>query len=180
LIILIVLGIIGLLVRTQLRSEKGRFFVDTVKIKLPLVGGIFQSLAVARFCRVLGTLLTNGVPILKGLDISRDATGNKVLSKAIGEASENITSGESLSVPLGKSGHFPKNVTEMINVAEESNTLDTVLVSIAEGLEKQTVRRLDLVVKLIEPLMLMVMAAVVLFVVVALLVPIMKMSETIG
>ena len=180
--IFIVIGVVVayLLARTQLRSDAGKMLIDRLKIRLPLIGPIFQSLAVARFCRVLGTLLRNGVPILKSLDISRDATGNRVLSQAIGEASENITSGESLSVPLSKSGQFPRNVTEMISVAEESNSLDTVLVSIADGLEKQTVRRLDLVVKLIEPLMLMLMAAVVLFVVVALLLPIMKMGETIG
>ena len=99
------------------------------------------------------------------------------MSEAIAEASENISSGESLSGPLGKSGHFPRNVTEMISVAEESNTLDSVLISISEGLEKQTLRRLDLMVKLIEPLMLMVMAAIILVVVVALLLPIMKMGS---
>ena len=80
-------------------------------------------------------------------------------------------------MPLASSGHFPKNVTEMISVAEESNTLDTVLVNIADGLEKQTTRRLDLIVKLIEPLMLLVMAIVILIVVIALLLPVMKMGQ---
>ena len=169
--------ILLLLLRSQLSTEKGRKWLDGWKIKLPLLGPIFLNLAVSRFCRVLGTLLKNGVPILKGLDISADASGNKVLAQAIDEASENITSGESLSVPLSASGHFPRNVTEMISVAEESNSLDDVLVNIADGLEKQTVRRLDLMVKLIEPLMLMIMAAIVLVVVVALLLPIMKMGQ---
>ena len=103
---------------------------------------------------------------------------NAVLSEAIENASENITSGESLAVPLRKSGHFPRNVTEMITVAEESNTLDSVLINISENLEKQTTRRLDLMVKLLEPVMLMIMAGVILFVVIALLMPIMKMSST--
>lgn len=164
-------------IQMQLNTEKGRELADRLKIKIPMMGKIFLDLAVARFCRVLGTLLKNGVPILKALDISRDATGNRVLSAAIARASENITSGESLSRPLERSGHFPKNVTEMIAVAEESNTLDSVLVSIADGLEKQTIRRLDLFVKLIEPLMLMVMAGIILIVVVALLLPIMKMGN---
>ena len=178
---LIVFGILAfvyLLARVQLATDAGRLFMDRLKLKVPLMGPIFLSLAVSRFCRVLGTLLKNGVPILKALDISSDAAGNKVLSKAITEATDNITSGESLSVPLSKSGHFPRNVTEMISVAEESNSLDEVLVNISEGLEKQTIRRLDLMVKLIEPLMLMVMAAIVLVVVVALLLPIMKMGST--
>lgn len=177
---LLFVGVIAVLIvvfRYQMQTETGRMIADRIKIKLPLLGPIFLSLAVGRFCRVLGTLLKNGVPILKALDISRDASGNKVLSQAIGEASENITSGESLSGPLGKSGHFPRNVTEMISVAEESNTLDQVLINISDGLEKQTVRRLDLMVKLIEPLMLMVMAGIILVVVVALLLPIMKMGN---
>ena len=178
---LLILGVFAVgvvLIRVQLNTEGGRRWLDGIKIKLPLLGPIFLNLAVSRFCRVLGTLLKNGVPILKGLEISADASGNKVLGAAITKASDNITSGESLSGPLGDSGHFPRNVTEMISVAEESNSLDDVLVNISDGLEKQTIRRLDLMVKLIEPLMLMVMAAVVLVVVVALLLPIMKMGQT--
>jgi type II secretory pathway component PulF len=177
---ILIAGLIAILIvviRFQLQTESGRRFADRLKIKLPVLGPIFLSLAVGRFCRVLGTLLRNGVPILKALDISRDASGNKILSEAIAEAAENITSGESLSSPLEKSGHFPRNVTEMISVAEESNTLDDVLINISDGLEKQTVRRLDLMVKLIEPLMLMVMAGIILVVVVALLLPIMKMGN---
>lgn len=175
-IFLVVFAVLYFLIRVQLRTDAGKQFADRMKLKMPLFGMIFRNLAVSRFCRVLGTLLKNGVPILKSLDISREAAGNVVLSKAIGEASENITSGESLSVPLTKSGQFPRTVTEMISVAEESNTLDTVLVNVAERLEKDTVRRLDLMVKLIEPMMLMVMAAVILVVVIALLLPVMKMG----
>jgi type II secretory pathway component PulF len=177
LIIMAILAILYIVLRVQLNTEQGRRVVDKLKIKVPIFGPIFLSLAVGRFCRVLGTLLRNGVPILKALEISRDASGNKILSEAIADAAENITAGESLSGPLGQSGHFPRNVTEMISVAEESNTLDDVLINISEGLEKQTVRRLDLMVKLIEPLMLMVMAAIILVVVVALLLPIMKMGN---
>ncbi len=106
-------------------------------------------------------------------------TGNRVLSDAIQEASENISSGDSLATPLAASGHFPSTVVEMIAVAEESNTLDTVLVDIADGLERQTERRLDLVVRLLEPVMLLILAAIVLFVVIALLLPIFKMTTTI-
>ena len=175
--ILVLLLVVFFALRYQMQTPRGRMIFDGIKIKIPMLGSIFLNLSVARFCRVLGTLLKNGVPILKALDISRDAAGNKVLSAAIAKASENITAGESLSVPLKKSGHFPHDVTEMISVAEESNSLDSVLVNISDGLEKQTVRRLDLMVKLIEPLMLMVMAAIVLVVVVALLLPIMKMGS---
>ncbi len=175
-VVLLVFAILYFALRVQLRTERGKQSLDLFKFRVPLFGAIFRNLAISRFCRVLGTLLKNGVPILKGLEISRDAAGNLVLSQAIANATENITSGEKLSVPLSKSGHFPRNVTEMISVAEESNTLDLVLVNIADGLEKETTRRLDLMVKMIEPLMLMVMAVIILFVVIALLMPIMKMG----
>jgi general secretion pathway protein F/type IV pilus assembly protein PilC len=160
-------------------TEAGRRMADLVKLRLPLVGGIFQNLAVARFCRVLGTMLRNGVPILKSLEVSRDATGNRVLARAIERASENISGGQALAAPLRASGYFPITVVEMISVAEESNTLDTVLVEVAEGLELRTQRRLELLVRLLEPIMLLILAGIVLLVVLALLMPVIKMSATI-
>jgi general secretion pathway protein F/type IV pilus assembly protein PilC len=162
----------------RLETEEGKRVRDLVKLRIPLLGPILLSLAVARFCRVLGTLLHNGVPILRSLEISRDAAGNRILSTAIKEASENISSGEALAKPLAACGHFPPTVVEMIAVAEESNTLEKVLIDVADGLERRTARRLDLFVKLLEPMMLLVLATIVLFVVVGLLLPIMKMSST--
>ena len=164
----------------RMQTPEGRKTADYVRIKIPMAGPIFLSFAVARFCRVLGTLLHNGVPILKALEISREASGNKVLTEAIAKASENISSGHSLAGPLGASGHFPKMVVEMIAVAEESNTLDTVLVNLADDLEKRTSRQLDLFVRLLEPIMLMILAGIVLIVVIALLVPVIKMGQTMG
>jgi general secretion pathway protein F/type IV pilus assembly protein PilC len=171
--------IFGFFLYSQLQTEHGKRTRDLLKLKTPGMGNIFKAFAVARFCRVLGTLLRNGVPILKSLEISREATGNRILSEAIEQASDNITSGESLAAPLAASGHFPSTVVEMISVAEESNTLDAVLVDIADGLEKRTGRRLDLMVRLLEPLMLLILAGFVLFVVMALLLPVIKMSSTI-
>jgi general secretion pathway protein F/type IV pilus assembly protein PilC len=170
---------IGFFLRTHLRSHEGRRQADAVKLRVPLLGGIFKNLAVARFCRVLGTMLRNGVPILKSLELSRDAAGNRVLAEAIEKASENISGGQTLAAPLRSCGHFPITVVEMIAVAEEANSLDTVLVEIADGLELRTQRRLDLMVRLIEPIMLLVLAGVVLLVVLALLLPVIKMSTTV-
>ena len=178
-VLLAIAGIGFAFLRQYIKTPDGRRQSDFLKLKVPLVGGVFQSLAVARFCRVLGTLIRNGVPILRSLDISRDACGNKILSEAIDSASENISSGESLAQPLAKSGHFPRTVVEMISVAEEANTLDNVLIQISDGLEKRTERKLDLVVKLLEPIMLLILASVILVVVIALLLPILKMSSTV-
>jgi len=164
---------------TFLKTDEGRWWLDWAKIKTPLFGTIFLNLAVARFCRVLGTLLSNGVPILKSLDISRNAAGNRILSAAIKKASENVTAGQKLATPLAASGHFPNQVVEMISVAEESNTLDKVMVNISDSLERTTFRRLDILVRLLEPLMLLVMAGVVFFIVLALMVPLLSSADAV-
>ena len=156
--------------RRWLRSDAGRWWKDRIVIRLPMAGPVFLGLAVARFCRVLGTLLHNGVPILRSLQISRDSTGNRVLAAAIGEATENISAGQSLAGPLGASGQFPPVVVEMIAVAEQANNLENVLISVADSLERTTWRRLDLTVRLIEPIMLLMLAGVILMLVIALLV----------
>ena len=165
-------------IRHRLSTDEGRRWLDRMRLKMPLAGPIFLNLAVARFCRVLGTLLKNGVPIIKSLEISSDATGNRVLATAIRDAAENISAGESLAAPLASCHHFPPAVVEMISVAEEANSLDTVLVDIADGLERRTWRQLDLFVRLLEPLMLLVLAMVVLLLAIALLLPVIKMSTT--
>ena len=164
---------------SRFQSDAGRMQVDRWKLKMPLAAPIFLNLAVARFCRVLGTMLHNGVPILRSLEISGAAAGNRVLAEAVMKASENISAGQSLAKPLAASGHFPPAVVEMIAVAEESATLDGVLVRIADGLERRTWRRLDLLVKLIEPMMLLLLAIVVLGLAVALLLPVIRMSSAI-
>lgn len=158
----------------------GRRWADGMKLRLPMFGGIFLSLAIARFTRILGTMLHNGIPILKALAIAKDSTGNRVLAGAIEKSAENITAGQKLADPLRKSGYFPTDVVEMIAIAEEANSLETVLVHISESLEKRTSRNLELMVKLLEPIMLLVMAGVVLLVVAGLLMPIFQIGGTVS
>lgn len=159
------------------RSPEGIRKIDHWKLRIPGLGGILQNLAVARFCRMLGTLLRNGVPILQSLRIARDASGNVILSEAIGHAADNVSSGQSLAAPLRASGQFSRDLIEMIAVGEEANNLEDVLINVADNLEKRTGRRIDMVVRLLEPLMLLVMASVVTFVIAALLLPVMNMSS---
>ncbi|MCL2622867.1 MAG: type II secretion system F family protein [Planctomycetaceae bacterium] len=167
---------IFLLIRWS-KNEQGRRFFDRLKIRLPFAGKLFEGFAVARFCRVLGTLLRNGVPIIKSLDISADATGNKILGDTIHKATERISSGQRLAEPLAASKVFPTSVVEMISVAEESNTLDTVLIGIAESLEKRNWRQLDIAVKFFEPMMLVVLGSIILVIVLAIMIPIFNMSS---
>ncbi|NNJ25720.1 type II secretion system F family protein [Alienimonas chondri] len=172
-----------LLVRYVRDTEEGRLRFDQVRLfgwkvgkKEIGFGPIARNLAIARFCRILGTLLHNGVPILQSLRIAKDATGNRVLSAAIETAAESITAGRSIAGPLASSGQFPEEVTEMIAVGEEANNLEQVLIDIADATERHTARQLDLFVRLLEPIMLTVMAGAILFLCIALMLPILKSS----
>ena len=166
-----------------LRSEGGRRALDSALVKEWKVGrtklgpgAIFRDLAVSRFCRVLGTMLANGVAVLRSMEIARNAAGNAVIADAIGRASEQLTGGKSLAQPMRSSGQFSAEVVEMVAVGEESNRLEAVLVDVAEVLEKRVQRRLDLIVRMVEPVMLLGLAAVVTFIVAALLLPILQSS----
>ena len=159
-----------------METDDGRLTLDRVKLRAPGLGSIMQNLAVARFCRMLGTLLRNGVPMLQSLGIARDASGNRVLSEAIGKAAENVSGGQSLAAPLKSSGQFKREIVEMISVAEEANNLENVLLNISDNLERYTSRRIDVIVRMLEPVMLLVMAAIVTFVIAALLLPVLNMS----
>lgn len=158
------------------QTTQGRWLLDGVRLKLPVFGAILHHSAVARFCRVLGTLLTNGVPIVRALQISSSSTGNKRLEQAILRSCENIKSGETLSAPLSASGLVPPSVMAMIHVAERSNTLDSVLLRIAERTELKIEQQLGTMVRLIEPMTLVLIGALVTFVLAGLLLPIFDMS----
>ena len=163
-------------VRRWMKTPAGRLRTDGWRLKLPGAGTIYLNLALSRFTRILGTLLHNGIPILQSLRIAKDSTGNKVLTQAIEQSAENVTAGDKLATPLAQCKYFPRDVVEMVSIAEESNTLETVLLDIANSLEKRTSRQLELFVRLLEPVMLLVMAVVTLLVVSGLLLPVFKMG----
>jgi general secretion pathway protein F/type IV pilus assembly protein PilC len=177
-VVLLVVGAVWFYLRWA-KSPAGRLRVDSIRLRIPGMGKIYLNLALSRFTRILGTLLHNGIPILLSLRIAKDSTGNRVLANAIDKSAENIKAGDKLAAPLTACHYFPRDVVEMIAVGEESNNLDKVLVDIAEALEKRTTRNLDLFVRLLEPLMLLVMAGVTLLVVLGLLMPVFKMGQTI-
>lgn len=160
-------------------TESGRITLDRIRLRLPQAGKIYLSLALSRFTRILGTLLHNGIPILQALRIAKDSTGNRVLTAAIEEAAENVTGGKSLAAPFAACKYLPRDIVEMVSIGEESNSLETVLVNIANSLEKRTTRQLELFVRLLEPVMLLIMALITLVVVLGLLLPIFKMGGTI-
>jgi general secretion pathway protein F/type IV pilus assembly protein PilC len=171
--------IVGAVLFFRWTRGSGKETADGLRLRLPVFGPIFQNLALSRFTRILGTMLHNGIPILKALNIAKDSTGNVVLTRAIEKAAENITSGQKLADPLRQSKYFPSEVVEMIAIAEEANNLEKVLIDVANGLERRTTRNLDLMVKLLEPAMLLVMAVLVGLVVGGLLLPVFKMGEAV-
>jgi len=179
--VVIAAGAVGFFsIRNLARTEAGRTTMDGVRLRLPSAGTIYLNLALSRFTRILGTLLKNGIPILQSLRIAKDSTGNRVLTAAIDRAAENVTAGNSLAAPLGQCKYIPRDVIEMVTVGEESNRLEKVLIDIADGLEKRTSRQLELFVRLLEPVMLLVMAGLTLIVVAGLLLPVFKMSSAVS
>jgi general secretion pathway protein F len=149
------------------------------QLKVPIMGELTRTMSVARFTRMLGTLLANGIPLLASMRISREAAGNPLLAEAIDAAVEAVGGGESLAKPLEQSGLFGEEVVEMISVGENANNLAVVLVGIARNAERKTDRLLDTMLKLMEPAMLLLLAGAVMFIFMALVVPMMSLSSQI-
>ncbi len=160
-----------------IKTQAGRQAFERFKLKAPVLGGILTLVAICRFCRILGTMLHNGVPILHALKISKDSAGNELLAAVIEKAGESVRKGAPLSQPLADSGLFPPAVVDMIAVAEEGNNLETVLVQIADTYETRTARSIDLGVRVLEPILLVCMALLVFCVAIALLLPILTMGS---
>lgn len=160
-----------------MQSPRVRRAMVEAQTKLPALGPLTRAIAVSRFARILGTLLENGIPMLQAIQISRDAAGNILLAEAIEEAGEAVRAGETLSKPLAASGLFGEDIIEMISVGESANNLPQVLVTIADTIEKRIDRLLGVFLRLIEPALLMCMAGAVLFIFIALIVPMMRMSS---
>ena len=176
LIAMIILVVVGS--NFAFRGEAGQRFLEKLRFRTPFIGKINRAVSTTRFCRILGMLLKNGVHILEALEISRDATGSHSLGKSIDEAIEAVRDGKPLAVPLRMSGQFELDVTEMIAVAEESNRMETSLIQIAESLERRTNRKIDITLRLIEPLILVIMAGLVAIIAVGLLYPVFILSQS--
>jgi len=175
-LVLMALGVSAVAGWGLLTSEYGRRLWDRWRLRIPVFGRAARLVSITRFCRVLGMMLKNGVPVLQALGISKDATGSAVLSDHIAEAAENVRAGETLAEPLKASRFFPIEIIEMIAVAEESNQLEKTLLGIADTVERRTNRQVDLAVRLIEPLILVGMAGGIGFFGVALVYPIFSMA----
>tara|TARA_B100000809_G_scaffold126050_1_gene124308 strand:- start:196 stop:1398 length:1203 start_codon:yes stop_codon:yes gene_type:complete len=180
--LIIAAGIGGLIAFfwSVLQSQAGKQAMERWRLKIPVAGNALRMVAITRFCRILGTMLANGVPILQALAISRDATGSVLLAKNIDEAIENVRAGEPLTEPLKAGGMFPDQVIAMISIAEESNQMQKVLLQIADSVERRTNQQVDQAVRLIEPAILCLVAAGIGFLALGLLLPIFTMASSLG
>jgi type IV pilus assembly protein PilC len=168
------------LVRRFYGTEKGKFFIDDLMLRLPIFGILLRKAAVAKFTRTFGTMVSSGVPILEAMDIVAKSAGNKVVEKAIYNARGSIAQGKSISEPLAESKVFPPMVTQMIGVGEASGELDTMLNKIADFYDEEVDNAVNTLTSMMEPIMMVVLGGVVGGLVVAMYLPIFKMGEAIG
>ncbi len=177
-VIPVVVGAIFAL-RWYVRSPKGALLWDGWKLRLPVMGNVFRAAALGRFARTLGTLLKSGVSLLPAMKIVENTIGNLVLANMIAQVSEETRGGDSLATPLRKLGLFPRTVVQMISVGEESGRLDEMLLKVAEIEERHMRTQTKTVISLLAPALILVVGALVGFIVIALLLPIFKMSQAV-
>lgn len=170
------------LVHSSLMRKPGsyRYRMHKLSLRLPLIGSVVSNSLVATFSRTFGTLIQAGVPHIEALEIVRDSTGNDVLREAIEDVRRTVREGEGLARPMGESGLFDDLVVNMVDVGEETGELDTMLNKVADAYEKQVDRRIEAMFKLLEPLLLVVIAGMVGFIVVALFMPLLEIMSQLG
>jgi general secretion pathway protein F len=160
-----------------MRSPTGRPVWHRFVLRSPLVGDLARKVNVARFSRTLATMLQAGVPMLRALDTAKEIMGNVIMRKAIEDAKQAVTEGESLAVTLKRSGQFPIMMTHMVAVGERAGQLEQMLERVAETYETEVDVKLTRVTGLLEPIMLVVMGGTVAFIVFSILQPIMAMGQ---
>lgn len=161
-------------------TETGRAKVDKILLKVPIFGPFLRKAAVAKFTRTMATLLESGVPILTAFDIVADTVGNVVMSEAILTAKASIKEGNTIARPLADSGQFPVMVTQMIEIGEESGAITEMLSKIADFNEREVEEAVAALVAAIEPLAIVLMAVLVGFIVIAMFLPMFKISDIAG
>ena len=159
-------------------TEKGRLIVDRTALRLPALGRVIRVVAIARFSRTLSSLLASGVGIIQSLDISRHVARNAVIENAIADARASVLEGASLAHPLRTSGEFPPMVITMVEVGERAGDLEAMLAKVAETYDEQVETTVTRLTSLLEPLLILVMVGIVLFIMMATLMPLMSVTSS--
>ncbi len=161
-------------------TQKGRDFFDDKALKLPIFGILLRKVAVAKFTRTLGTMISSGVPILDGLEIVAKTAGNRTIEKAIYQVKQSISEGKTIAEPLEKSGVFPPMVCQMIAVGEQSGSIDTMLNKIADFYDDEVDDAVGNLTAMMEPMLMLFLGTTVGGIVIAMYLPIFKIAGTVG
>jgi len=180
--ILYVIPVVGILIwlfKRFYKTEKGKLTVDTLLLKLPVFGPLIQKVAVAKFTRTLGTLVSSGVPIIDGLEITARTAGNKVVEGAVLSIISSIKEGQTIAEPLGRQAIFPPMVVQMIEVGENAGALDAMLNKIADFYDQEVDTAVAALTKLMEPMLMVFLGVIIGGMVVAMYLPIFKLAGAI-
>jgi type IV pilus assembly protein PilC len=167
-------------IRLYGRTPKGRYNLDMLKLKAPLLGDMVSKMSIARFARTLGTLISSGVPMLRALEIVSETSGNSVITKAILDARSSIREGQKISVPLVASGLFPSMVTQMIDVGEETGRISEMLVKVADFYDQEVDATVKGLTSMIEPMLIVMMGVLVGFIAISVMAPIFKLVSALS
>jgi type IV pilus assembly protein PilC len=168
--------VFNLIVRTKL----GRRVWDKVKLKMPVLGPVISKVAIARFTRTLGTLVSSGVPILQALTIVKETAGNVIISNAVNSVHESVKEGETITAPLEASGIFPPMVVSMVDVGEQTGALPEMLLKIADNYDDEVDNAVAAMTSLLEPIMIVFLAVIVGSIVIAMFMPLIDLMNNIG
>ena len=180
---IITLGVKAVLVvafMLSVRTKFGRHAFDKFKLKVPVVGPVVSKIAISRFTRTLGTLVSSGVPILQALTIVKETAGNVIIANAVNAIHESVKEGETITAPLEASGVFPPMVISMVDVGEQTGALPEMLLKIAENYDEEVDNAVSAMTSLLEPIMIIFLAVIVGSIVIAMFMPLIEMMNRMG
>ncbi|QYK52612.1 MAG: type II secretion system F family protein [Fimbriimonadaceae bacterium] len=177
--ILVALGAMLFGLKSYSKTPKGRYQMDWLKLKFPIMGELSLKMSVARFCRTLGTLINSGVPMMRSLEIVSETLGNQVLCQAVDQTRLSIREGNKLSMPLANSGLFPAMVTQMIDIGEESGRLSDMLVKVGDFYDSEVEQTVKGLTSMIEPLLIIFLGVIVGFIAISVMTPIFKLVNSV-
>lgn len=178
--VLIALALVVAVFTSYVKSEAGRLKVDTLALRVPVVRNVVEKYVIAQFARTLGTLMDNGVPILQSLNITTRTLSNKALASQVAIIEDRVRDGEPISTGLKEAKHFPPMVVNMFAVGEESGSIGSVAKRLADAYDIEVNRAVKVLTSLLEPILVVIMAVVVGFLVIAMLLPILTMSSMVA
>src|ERR1019366_5800681 len=163
-----------------IRTQFGRRAFDKFKLKMPLIGPVVSKVAISRFTRTLGTLVSSGVPILQALTIVKETAGNVIVGNAVGAVHESVKEGETITAPLEASGFFPPRVISMVDVGEQTGALPEMLLKIADNYDDEVDNAVSAMTSLLEPIMIVFLAVIVGSIVIAMFLPLIELMNKVG